>query len=234
MLGISATVMLIEVPRGDIPIMPCKQPIAMDFDTGRNLYSAFKLSRHAIMKYLTHVLIFTLFVSFALSTHAKQATMQIGYGKITAVEVTTKKSAAAAGTLAGAVVGLAIDNSISSVATGAATGFLVTSIIEGDRRVFVYTLEMNNGDNVSIAVARPDLSLGHCAALEQKGKHNNLRPVSSVHCLGNQQAGSNSIEQDNHRLSIAEKCHEARDLLSRGGSSTEIDAALRNLRTYCD
>jgi hypothetical protein len=37
-------------------------------------------------------------------------------------------------------------------------------------------------------------------------------------------------DQTDHRLLIAEKCHTAREQLTKSGSSEEIDAALRNLR----
>ena len=157
---------------------------------------------------------------------AAESPLSVRYGQITGIEVTTKESAVARNAIIGGVIGVAIDDSFSG---GATAGFLVTSIIEGDRRVYLYTMQMDDGKSVSVAIERPDLAIGHCAALEQDGKHNNLRPVSSVHC----ERKSNEDHQD-HRLEIARKCKDARDQLSAGGNAQAIDQALRDLRAYCD
>jgi len=186
------------------------------------------------MKFPTLALLAILFFTPPLAAEEKTPTMQVSYGQIAAIEVTTKKSAVARNALIGSLVGFAIDNSVAGAALGASTGFLVTSIIESDRRVFLYTLEMKSGGQLSIAVERPDLAIGHCAAIEQQGKHNNLRPVSAVHCVEGGVAGSAEDDLDNYRLLIAEKCHEARAQLAKGGSSEEIEVALRILRSYCD
>ena len=122
-----------------------------------------------------------------------------------------------------------VDDSFSGALGGATAGFLVTSIIEGDRRVYLYSIRMNDGQSVAVAMERPDLSIGHCAALEQDGKHNNLRPVSSVHC-----EKENTEQHQDHRLEIARKCKVARDQLSAGGSAQAIDQALHDMRAYCD
>ena len=186
------------------------------------------------MKISTLVLLAALVFSAPLASKEQAPAMQVSYGQVNAIEVTTKKSAVARNALIGSLVGLAIDESVSGAVLGASTGFIVTSIIEADRRVFLYTLEMTDGDRQSIAVERPDLAIGHCAAIEQKGKHSNLRPVSAVHCVEGGVPGSSKDDLDNHRLQIAEKCHDARSQLAKGGSSEEIETALRNLRSYCD
>jgi hypothetical protein len=168
-------------------------------------------------------------ILFAGLSFAGQPSISVRYGQITGIEVTTKESAVARNAIIGGVIGVLVDDSFSGALGGATAGFLVTSIIEGDRRVYLYTIIMNDGASVAIAIERPDLAIGHCAALEQDGKHINLRPVSSVHCE------KESTEQhEDHRLEIARKCKIARDQLSVGGSSQAIDKALHDMRAYCD
>jgi hypothetical protein len=160
---------------------------------------------------------------------AAQPSLSVQYGQITGIEVTTKESAIARNALIGGAIGVVIDDSFSGALGGATAGFLITSIVEGDRRVYLYTLRMLDGQSTAIAIERPDLSIGHCAALEQDGKHSNLRPVSSVHCQK-----KSTEEHQEHRLDIAQKCRDARDRLVAGGNAQAIDQALHDLRTYCD
>ncbi len=163
------------------------------------------------------------------SSLAAEDSISVRYGQITGIEVTTRESAVARNAILGGIIGVVVDDSFSGALGGATAGFAITSIIEGDRRVYLYALQMNDGQALSIAVERPDLAIGHCAALEQGGKHNNLRPVSSVHC---QREGT--TEHQDHRIEVALKCKDARDRLSAGGDPRAIDQALHDLRAYCD
>jgi hypothetical protein len=123
-----------------------------------------------------------LLVLIVSHSDAESGSLTIHYGYVTGVEVTTKESAMARNMLIGSLVGLAIDDSFSGALSGATAGFVLTSIIEGDKRIFAYTLTLPDGAIETVAVDRPDLNIGHCAALERDGKHVNLRPVSAVHC----------------------------------------------------
>jgi len=166
---------------------------------------------------------------FAGQSLAEGTPLSVRYGQVTGIEVTTKESAMARNALIGGAIGVLIDDSFSGAIGGATAGFLVTAIVEGDRRVYLYSLALNDGGVVDVAVARPDLAIGHCAALEQDGSHNNLRPVSAVHC---EKKGTE--QHEDHRLEIAQKCKTARDQLAAGGSAQDIDRALHDMRAYCD
>ena len=172
-----------------------------------------------------------LLLAFAASpSHAGPESLTIQYGYVTGVEVTTRESAMARNMLIGSLIGLAVDNSVTGAVSGATAGFVITSFIEGDKRVFAYTLKLPDDSTRAVAVDRPDLGIGHCAALEQDGKHVNLRPVSAVHCE-NPDADGPAGE---HRLSAAEKCSQARALLTEGGEDVDLKAALRDMRAFCD
>ncbi len=180
------------------------------------------------------IVLFFAFVALTASySNAKSESLTIQYGYVTGVEVTTKESAIARNMLIGSLVGLAIEDSFSGALGGATAGFVVTSIIEGDKRVFAYTLKFSGDSRETIAVDRPDLNIGHCAALERDGKHVNLRPVSAVHC----ESDSSEIADHpagEHRLSAAEKCSAARSILEKGGEGVDVGEALRKMRAYCD
>jgi hypothetical protein len=160
-----------------------------------------------------------LLVLIVSHSDAESGSLTIHYGYVTGVEVTTKESAMARNMLIGSLVGLAIDDSFSGALSGATAGFVLTSIIEGDKRIFAYD--------------RPDLNIGHCAALERDGKHVNLRPVSAVHCES-KSVDSADHPAGEHRLSAAEKCSAARSVLNDGGEGVDVRAALREMRAYCD
>jgi hypothetical protein len=158
----------------------------------------------------------------------------IEYGHVTGIEVTTKESAMARNMLIGSLVGWAVDGGSSGAWTGAVAGFAITSLVENDKRVFAYTLSFPDGSAKTIAVDRPDVSIGHCAALELQGEHVNLRPVSAVHCEDDSFRNETDEPGGEHRQTAAEKCSDARNVLAEGGENSDVQAALRNMRAYCD
>ena len=178
------------------------------------------------------LIVFILAVTVSRS-NAESGSLTIQYGYVTGVEVTTKESAMARNMLIGSLVGLAIEDGFSGALSGATAGFVLTSIVEGDKRIFAYTLSLPGGSLETIAVDRPDLNIGHCAALERDGKHVNLRPVSAVHCESKFLENADHPAGE-HRLSAAEKCSAARSALKDGGEGVDVTAALREMRAYCD
>jgi hypothetical protein len=181
-----------------------------------------------------HFLVIVIFLMLAASpTHAQSNPLTIQYGFVNGVEVTTKESAMARNILIGSLLGLAIDDSTSGALKGATAGFVLTSFMEGDKRVFAYTIKFPDGSMETVAVDRPDLGIGHCAALERHGSHVNLRPVSAVHC----EDSPSEVADDpggEHRLSAAEKCSKARASLAAASEGAEVKNILREMRAYCD
>ena len=182
------------------------------------------------MRSALFVFLLVLTVSHA---NAESESLTIQYGYVTGVEVTTKESAIARNMLIGSIVGLAIDDSFSGALGGATAGFALTALIEGDQRIFAYTITLPDNSARTVAVDRPDLNIGHCAALEQHGKHVNLRPVSAVHCESKSLDNADHPAGE-HRLSAAEKCSAARSVLQEGAEGVDVRAALREMRAYCD
>ncbi|TCI02897.1 hypothetical protein EZV61_11420 [Corallincola luteus] len=118
------------------------------------------------------------------TTATDDATHQLSYGHVTAVEITTAQSAfarnAVMGGLAGAVIG-----GKWHVASGALSGvsavLIVTSIAEGDSRVFLYTVSQIDGSQTQIALEHGGIGIGQCVGVEQQDKYANLRLVSPVY-----------------------------------------------------
>lgn len=167
-----------------------------------------------------------------LQSTSAAAGVAIEYGRVTGVEVTTRESAMARNMMIGGVAGLLLKDSFSGALGGATAGFMVTSIMENDKRVFAYTVLMPDGRYETVAVDRPDIGIGHCAALERDAGHVNLRPVSAVHCETDVSAEDSPGAE--HRESAAEKCSAAREALATPGANTDINAALREMRAYCE
>ena len=159
--------------------------------------------------------------------------LTIHYGHVVGVEV-TKESAMARNMLIGSLVGWAVKGNSSGAISGTVAGFAITSLVENDKRVFAYTVNFADGTQETVAVDRPDLSIGHCAALERDGDHVNLRPVSAVHCEDESKMNDADEPGGEHRLTAAEKCSAARKTLTSGEPGADIRAALRNMRAYCD
>lgn len=172
------------------------------------------------------------FLFILLPVMPANADVTIEYGHVTAVEVTTRESAMARNMLIGGLLGLAIKDSFSGALSGASAGFLVTSIMENDKRVFAYTVRLADDRYETVALTRPDVAIGHCAALERDSQHVNLRPVSAVHCDAPEVSEASPGEE--HRESAAEKCSSARAALANPPAGSDISAALRKMRAYCE
>jgi hypothetical protein len=183
---------------------------------------------------------FKLFIGCTLLTLAIESPVvaaspvTIHYGQVIGIEVTTRESAMARNMLIGSLVGWAVLGDSSGAISGAVAGFALTSLVENDKRVFAYTMSFADGTQETVAVERPDLSIGHCAALERDGNHVNLRPVSAVHCDDDSKIHDEDEPGGEHRMSAAEKCSEARRVLTGEQSGADIQVALRNMRAFCD
>lgn len=160
--------------------------------------------------------------------------LTIHYGHVVGIEVTNKESAMARNMLIGSLVGWAVKGNSSGAISGAVAGFAITSLVENDKRVFAYTVSFADGSQETVAVDRPDLSIGHCAALERDGGHVNLRPVSAVHCDDDSMTNDADKPGGEHRLTAAQKCSAARKTLTTGEPDADIQSALRSMRAYCD
>ncbi|MEH6650247.1 MAG: hypothetical protein V7707_09510 [Motiliproteus sp.] len=200
---------------------------------------------------------FTLFVAVMLSIAAipafsAKADIALRYGYISAIEITTEKSAIARNSLLGGLVGIAVGDNTYAALHGAAAAFAITSIIEGDRRVFLYTVQFSDGESEGageehsestqglrkltqqIAVHHSGLSLGQCVALEQGNNHANLRPVSAVYCGLNGHPALSGDDVEGRQQQLAHSCKDARQQVRDADNDAAIDSALVTMRALCE
>ncbi len=157
----------------------------------------------------------------------------IVYGNVSSVLITTADSKILEGTIAGGALGLAIGDSALHTLNGAALGFAVTSIIEGDRRVFLYTINVD-GNERKIAMQEGGIGEGRCVAIETQGKHTNVRGVSSAFCQYKGHQALTSTDIVKQQQSQAQQCKKARELVLTANNDKEIDHALVKVRALCE
>ena len=160
--------------------------------------------------------------------------ISISYGHVSAIEVTTQKSAIARNTLLGGLAGTAIGDNTAWAFHGAAAAFAITSIAEGDMRVFVYTVSFTDGASNDIAIPQAGLSVGQCVAWENNEKHINLRPVSAVYCQSPTHSTLGSEDVVSQQQSIAEACNKAIEKVHTAKNDDDIDQALIQMRALCE
>ena len=158
----------------------------------------------------------------------------IEYGHVSAIEVTTEKSAIARNTILGGLAGIALGDNTAWAFQGAATAFAITSIVEGDRRVFLYTISLDKGISKNIAIHHSGLSVGQCVAIEQNDKHTNIRPVSAVYCQSPNHIALSSAEVVKSQQSMADACNKSIKAVHMAKNDNDIDEALIQMRALCE
>jgi len=157
----------------------------------------------------------------------------IDYGTVTSVQVTTPDSTIARNAFIGGAIGLAIGHDLKGALDGGAAGFAITSAIEGDRRVYLYTLKVNK-QTKKILIETGRLSEGECAAIETHGKHINLRGVSNSFCINPNHKALSSADVVAQQKLQAKACDLARREALTAKSDKDIDHALVKVRALCE
>lgn len=158
---------------------------------------------------------------------------QISYGNVKSVLITTADSDILQNTIIGGALGMAIGNNTQATLDGAAAGFAISSIIEGDRRVFLYSIDVN-GEMKKIAMEEGGIGEGRCVAIETDDNHTNVRAVSSTFCLQSGHQALSSKEVVEQQQSQAEQCKAARQAVLIATTNAEIDDAMVKVRALCE
>ncbi|MEW6998583.1 hypothetical protein AADZ86_12880 [Colwelliaceae bacterium BS250] len=181
-------------------------------------------------KIITYLAIISL--AFTLNVQAKEA-HNIVYGNVSSVLITTADSKILESTIIGGALGMAIGNNTESTIGGAAGAFAVASIMEGDRRVFLYTINVS-GKDTKVAMEEGGIGEGRCVAIETQGKHTNVRAVSSAFC---QQSGHDALSSSDvvkQQQAQAQQCKAARQSVLTAETDSDIDHALVKVRALCE
>ena len=178
------------------------------------------------------IMLVTISLAFNFNVEAKKL-HEIVYGNVASVSVTTAGSKILEGSIIGGALGLAIGDSALHTLNGAALGFAITSILEGDRRVFLYSIDVD-GIEKKIAMQEGGIGEGRCVAIETQEKHTNIRAVSSVFCQHSGHQALTSAEVQTRQQSQANQCKEARERVLMAKNDKDIDHALVKVRALCE
>lgn len=196
-----------------------------------------KFVRIPIVTTFVYMFLYFAFESASFAGPDNEDKMNIEYGIVESIEVTTKESALKRNAIIGGILGVVIDGSkwhvASSAASGAVAAVVATSIIEGDRRVYLYQIKTNTAEELKITLEHGGLSPGQCVAIES-GKGVNLRHVSSVHCESPKEEGLQHPTVEMVRHDHAIRCEQAKQELAQAESAGQIDALLVKIRALCE
>lgn len=180
-----------------------------------------------------NILASALFGTLISTTTFAHETANITYGTVKSVNVTTPDSKIAQSAIIGGVIGLAIGHDVKGALDGGAAGFAIMSAMEGDRRVYLYTLNVNK-QSKTVLIETGGLSEGECAAIETSGNHINLRSVSHSFCSNSGHKALSSKEVIAQQKSQAKACDVARREVLTAKSDNDIDHSLVKVRALCE
>ena len=164
------------------------------------------------------------------------SSFEISYGTVSTVEKVKIESQAASGAVTGGLIGGATSGHHhrgKHALTGAAAGALLTALLEGDRKAFQYTVELNNGNTTKIITETPGIVEGDCVTMEL-GQTANIRRVSSVHCEHDDHEALAEPIVHAKRQTEAAECHAAKEMALQATTEEATDIALKKVRVFCE
>lgn len=164
------------------------------------------------------------------------SSFEISYGTVSTVEKVKIQSQAASGAVTGGLIGGATSGHHhrgKHALTGAAAGALLTALLEGDRKAFQYTVELNNGNTTKIITETPGIVEGDCVTMEL-GQTANIRRVSGVHCEHTDHEALAEPIVHAKRQSEAAECHAAKEMALQATTEEATDIALKKVRVFCE
>src|SRR5262245_31855999 len=168
-----------------------------------------------------------------LADGAVWAQATINYGRITAANLVNQRTRGSGtrGAILGGTLGALATSRTSGagMAVGTTGGALAGRSIgrrSGTRQTFEYTVQMSNGQTVTMRTDEAGLRIGDCVAVE-RGGFNNLRLADDARCASN----FTPLPQD---VANAEACITAKEQLIAAKTDPEFDRAERRVRLLCD
>ena len=193
-------------------------------------------TRLAIGVFLLTALSVTSVSAQEVSRNQLGSSFEISYGTVSTVEKVKIESQAASGAVTGGIIGGVTSGHHhrgKHALTGAAAGALLTALLEGDRKAFQYTVELNNGNMTKIITETPGIVEGDCVTVEL-GQTANIRRVSSVHCEHTAHEALAEPIVHAKRQSEAAECHAAKEMALQATTEEATDIALKKVRVFCE
>lgn len=157
-----------------------------------------------------------------------QAQVSIQYGIVVGADYIEEDDSRANGAVIGGMMGHAIGPRRPGYNRGTLAGAAVGAAIDESNKEYymLYAVELMSGVTVSVKTEQQSIRQGDCVAVEQ-GAHANIRPVSPYHCE------AQTTEPPVHHSEIADACDQAKQALV-AASEEELDAAIQKVRVLCE
>lgn len=186
---------------------------------------------------------FILTVLFSSSVYSQNinrsqlgSSFEIRYGIVQNVERVHVKSQAPQGAIMGGIVGGATsghDHRGKHAVEGAVAGALLTSLFEGNKKAYAYTVGLDDGGTTKVIIESGGIQSGDCVAIET-GQTANIRRVSSAYCehKGHDVFTDPFVHASSQ--SEAAECHAAKQMALEATTSEATDIALKKVRVFCE
>lgn len=164
------------------------------------------------------------------------SSFQIKYGRVERIERVKIQSQAPQGAVMGGIVGGATSGHRhrgKHAVEGAVAGALLSAILEGDRRAYQYTVDLDDGSVTKVVTESGGMVEGDCVSVEL-GRTANVRRVSSVYCEHEDHEALNDPIVHANRQEEAAECHAAKQMALQATTKEATDIALKKVRAFCE
>lgn len=164
------------------------------------------------------------------------SSFEIRYGSVETVKRVKIKSQAAQGAVMGGLIGGATSGKNrrgKHAVEGAIAGALLVALLEGNKKAYQYTVELDDGRVTKITTEAGGIEEGDCVALEL-GRTANIRRTSAVNCdFGGHPALDEPIVRVKRQTDAAE-CQTAKDLAMKATTQEKLEIAVKKVRIFCE
>jgi len=164
------------------------------------------------------------------------SSFEIHYGTVESIDRVKIDSAAPKGAVMGGIVGGATSghhHRTQHAVTGAIAGALLTAILEGNRKAYQYTVQLDDGGLTKVITEQAGIVEGDCVTVEL-GQTANIRRVPTVHCEHQEHEAMSAPIVYAKRQSEAAECHAAKEMALQAMTEEATDIALKKVRVFCD
>jgi hypothetical protein len=169
-----------------------------------------------------------------MTGHRVGQSTSVEFGRVSGVEQVTLDSNAAQGALIGGTLGLVrgrSDSAVFNAAAGATLGGAATSVIEGERTGYAYTVDLPGGSATRIVSDQREIREGDCVAVERMGTRANIRRTSEGYCDPSNAEALRSVAGSVN--THAAECDKARQALAKATEEEAIRQAMRRTELLC-
>ena len=171
-----------------------------------------------------------------ISRNQLGSSFQIKYGQVERIERVKIQSQAPQGAVMGGIVGGATSGHRhrgKHAVEGAVAGALLSAILDGNRRAYQYTVDLDDGSVTKVVTETGGMVEGDCVSVEL-GRTANIRRVSDVYCEHRDHEALDDPIVHANRQEEATECHAAKQMALQATTEEATDIALKKVRAFCE